>query len=151
MKNQKLTPGRLRCLQGLAFGALKLSIQRKDALVEQHAPGKTRFHELTNAEADKVIDAMKLLAGQTPTRPIPGDRRRARAGGVATLITPAQRELLGALTRELLAAGHSSVYLAAIRERACRRPEPVTSDDAERAIEALKAVRARAPHPQEPA
>ena len=141
---KKLSPGRLRCMQALAVGALKMTPADKTKLVGQYFPGKTSFGELANAEADKIIDEMKLLAGQTPTRPQPRSRLQARAGvetgDVALLITPPQRERLAELTRELIAAEISSNYIAAVRERACGRPSPVRAQEAEKAIEALKAL-----------
>jgi hypothetical protein len=150
-RDKPLTPGRMRCLQGLAFGALNMNAVDKETFVAAVVPGKTSFHQLTNADADTVIDAMKLKAGQTPTRPLVGERRRARATGVTTLITPAQRETLEQLVRRALDAGHGPEYVSGVQRRACGRQEPRTSIEAEKAIEAMKAVAARTSHTPEPA
>lgn len=140
----KASPGRIRCMQAIAVGKLKLTPADKAKLLAQYCPGKTSFGELTNPEADAVIDALKLLAGQTPTRPQPRARAHARAGvatgDVAMLVTPGERERLAELTRGLIAAGLSSNYLAGVRLRACGRPSPATSQEAVKAIEALKAL-----------
>jgi hypothetical protein len=134
-------------LNTLAFGVLKLQPIDKERLLQQYFPGAVSFRDLSNPEADLIIDALKLLAGQTPTRPQPRMRGRARGavatGDVAMLITPAQRERLAELTRALLAAGLSSNYLEGVRLRACGYPFPRTSHEAEKAIEALKALEAR--------
>lgn len=144
---KKLSAGRLRCLQGLAFGALQLEGDEKARLVERIVPGKTAFHELTNAEADKLIDAMKGMAGQAVTRPQDRFRREARrgvaTGDVVMLPTPAQRERLGELVRALIAAGISANYVSGVKLRACQQPSPTTSGDYEKVIEALKGVKAR--------
>lgn len=152
------TAGRVNCMAALAYGKLKLSVQDKERLVVEYCPGKTSFRDLTNEEADRVIDELKRRAGQVPTRPLERDRRRVRrlaeAGAVAMLATPAQRERLAQLTRDCLEAGVSSPYLAGVMQRACGRPAPQTSHDAEKMIEALKAVLARAAAgelPKEPA
>jgi hypothetical protein len=141
----------MRCLQGLAFGALKMDADAKESFVAMVVPGKTSFRALTNAEADQVIDAMKLKTGQTPTRPLVGERRRAHASGITTLITPAQRELLEQLTQRAGEAGHGPTYVSGVQRRACGRQEPRTSGEAEKAIEALKAVLERRDDSPEPA
>lgn len=140
-----LTPGQLRCLQGLAFGALHWSDIAKETFIAKVVPGKKTFHALTSAEAARLIDAMKREAGQPVTRPVPAERRRARSGDVATLVTPAQRELLKELRLKLGLAGHSAPYLDGILQRAAGVTVPRTSVEAERGIEALKAVLERRP------
>jgi hypothetical protein len=138
------TRGRLRCLAVLAYGVLRLTAPDKEALVERLAPGKRHFHALTNEEADLVIDELKRRAGQPVTRPQARERRRARGqADITLLITPAQKERLAELTRALIAAGCTSIYLEGVRLRACGRPFPVTSPAAEKAIEALKALQER--------
>ncbi len=142
-----VSSGRFRALAALAFGKLRLTPAEKDQLVEQLVPGKTSFHTLTNAEADLVIDELKRRAGQTPTRPQERARRHVRGavatGDVTTLITPAQRARVAELVRDLIAGGLSAGYIAAVRLRAAGRPEPMTSFEAEKAIEALKALLGR--------
>lgn len=142
------TTGRVKCMAAIAYGKLKLSVQAKERLVESLCPGKTSFRALTNDEADRVIDELKRQAGQAPTRPLERDRRRVRplteTGAVTMLVTPAQRERLAQLTRDCLEAGVSSTYVAGVAHRACGRPTPQTSQEAAKAIEALKAVLTRA-------
>jgi hypothetical protein len=130
-------------MAALAYGKLKLSPVEKTKLVFDLCEGKTSFRELTNPEADRVINELKRRAGQVPMRPVAAERRRARAQGVTALVTPAQRELLEELTRGLRAAELTAAYLDATRLRACGRPFPKTAAEAERAIEALKALQAR--------
>lgn len=155
-----LTPGRLRCLQALAFGALGMAPEEKAAAIERIAPGKTGFHALTNTEADRLIDEFKRAAGQAPTRPQARERRRGRAaaatGDLALLATPAQRARLAELGQALVAVGVTPVYAEGICHRACGRPAPRTSAEAEKVIEALKAVLERLTargddEPEEPA
>jgi hypothetical protein len=135
-------------MTALAYGALKMTPEEKERFLEQFVgDGVKSFRALTNAQADDVIDKLKLAAGQTPTRPQPRSRALARAAGetgdVVLLITPGQRERLAQLTHELIAAGLTSNYVAAVRQRATMRPSAATSHDAEKAIEALKALKAR--------
>jgi hypothetical protein len=138
-RNEKASTGRFNAMAALAFGVLKLSPEARADLVSRLVPGKTSIRSLTNAEADLVIDELKRRAGQTPTRPQP--RRRSR--GITLLITPAERERLAELTRNLIAAGLAPNYLEGVRFRACGLPYPNTSQQAVKAIEALKALEER--------
>ncbi len=143
----QISAGRFKALAALAFGALSLSPDQKEELVGRLVPGKKSFHALTTEEADRVIDELKRMAGQTPTRPQPRGRRQARAGvargDVTLMVTPAQRERLAELTRSLIEAGLTPMYVEGARERACGRPYPRTAHEAERAIEGLKALAER--------
>lgn len=141
MPTKKTTPARglkstsqVRCIFGCAKRAL-LSDDELRAIVEE-VTGQRSIAALSRYDADRVI----VRLGGQPLTPRRTTQHRRRRAGVSQLATASQLDLMRSLARH---RNMSDEGLERLSIRQCGHYPPRTTADANKVIEALRAMNRR--------